>query len=36
MGAYVHPVMLVVAGWIAWLLTLVGGALSLADLRNLL
>ncbi len=36
MGEYVHPRILLAAGWVAWLATLVGGALSLADLRKLL
>ncbi len=35
MGDYRHPAVLLVAGWLAWLATLVGGALALSDLRRL-
>lgn len=35
-GDYRHPAGLLVAGWAAWLVTLVGGLLSLADLGKLL
>lgn len=36
MGDYHHPRFLLLAGWLAWLATVVGGALSLAELRKLL
>jgi Mn2+/Fe2+ NRAMP family transporter len=35
MGGYRHPAGLAMAGWLAWAATVVGGALSLADLRQL-
>jgi Mn2+/Fe2+ NRAMP family transporter len=36
MGEYRHPVPLLVAGWLAFVIALVGGALSIADMRELL
>ena len=35
MGEYRHPRTLLAAGWIAWFITAIGGALSLADLAEL-
>jgi len=36
MGGYRHPAGLLLGGWLAWLATVVGGGLALADLRLLL